>query len=254
MSILPAIAMRGVNSNISDHDKFNSAIQLLAESLFDKGQSLYCADNLIQWNKNYSFLRDPFYRNIVESSDYSAVEKSIIWRTYTLMYFARIALKADGDFVECGVLSGTTVATVINKLNFGESSKDYYLYDLFEWKEGDLHTKFEQHSDPDLYVQVKKRFLNYPFVKVIKGAIPSSFSIEFPSRIAFAHIDLNNAEPEVASLNAIAPVLSPGGVIVLDDYGWWGYSAQKLALDPVIAAHGLEVLELPTGQGLILKI
>ena len=41
--------------------------------------------------------------------------------------------------------------------------------------------------------------------------------------------------------------------MVLDDYGWRGYRAQKLAEDPWLAARGYQVLELPTGQGLLFK-
>jgi len=64
---------------------------------------------------------------------------------------------------------------------------------------------------------------------------------------------MNNAEPEMASLSAVLPRLQSGGVVLLDDYGCWGYSAQKIGLDPIAENHGLEILELPTGQGLILK-
>jgi hypothetical protein len=45
----------------------------------------------------------------------------------------------------------------------------------------------------------------------------------------------------------------PGAVLVLDDYGWLGYRQQKLAEDPWFAQRGYRVLELPTGQGLIIK-
>jgi O-methyltransferase len=41
--------------------------------------------------------------------------------------------------------------------------------------------------------------------------------------------------------------------IILDDYGWWGYSAQKIAIDPILESYDLNVLELPTGQAVILK-
>lgn len=45
----------------------------------------------------------------------------------------------------------------------------------------------------------------------------------------------------------------PGGLIVLDDYGWLGYRAQKEAEDAFFAERSYMVLELPTGQGLIVK-
>jgi len=45
----------------------------------------------------------------------------------------------------------------------------------------------------------------------------------------------------------------PGGAIVFDDYGWNGYRPQKDAEDAFLAARGYSVLELPTGQGLLIK-
>jgi hypothetical protein len=45
----------------------------------------------------------------------------------------------------------------------------------------------------------------------------------------------------------------PGAVLILDDYGWLGYRAQKLAEDPWFEKRGYRVLELPTGQGLLIK-
>jgi hypothetical protein len=39
--------------------------------------------------------------------------------------------------------------------------------------------------------------------------------------------------------------------VLLDDYGWYAYRAQKRAEDAFFAAQGYKVLELPTGQGLV---
>lgn len=47
--------------------------------------------------------------------------------------------------------------------------------------------------------------------------------------------------------------MTPGGTIVLDDYGWLGYGDQKTVEDEFFAARGYQVLELPTGQGLLIK-
>jgi hypothetical protein len=45
----------------------------------------------------------------------------------------------------------------------------------------------------------------------------------------------------------------PGGVIVFDDYGWKLFEKQKEAEDIFMKARGYEILELPTGQGLVIK-
>ena len=74
-----------------------------------------------------------------------------------------------------------------------------------------------------------------------------------PRHIAFLHVDMNNAEAERSALDVLFDRISPGGIIVFDDYGWSAYRAQKLAADEFMRARNLAVLELPTGQGLVVK-
>lgn len=45
----------------------------------------------------------------------------------------------------------------------------------------------------------------------------------------------------------------PGAIVILDDYGWAGGLPQKRAEDAFFAERGYQVLELPTGQGLVIK-
>jgi O-methyltransferase len=49
------------------------------------------------------------------------------------------------------------------------------------------------------------------------------------------------------------PRLVPGAPVIFDDYGWLAYRAQKEALDEFARSHGVEILLLPTGQGLLIK-
>jgi O-methyltransferase len=67
------------------------------------------------------------------------------------------------------------------------------------------------------------------------------------------HIDLNNSTAEVGALNALYERMSPGAVIVFDDFGWQSAHAQFKAESEWFASRGLAVLPLPTGQGLFVK-
>jgi predicted O-methyltransferase YrrM len=64
---------------------------------------------------------------------------------------------------------------------------------------------------------------------------------------------MNSAASELAVLNALFERVSPGGMIVFDDYGWSGYIQQKIAEDKFMTQRGYTILELPTGQGLVVK-
>jgi hypothetical protein len=57
--------------------------------------------------------------------------------------------------------------------------------------------------------------------------------------------------PERAALEALWPRIPRGGVVLLDDYAYWGHGNQKDAMDAAARSLGVEVLSLPTGQGLI---
>ena len=102
-----------------------------------------------------------------------------------------------------------------------------------------------------LFGFVRDRFADATNVSVIQGPVPDSFSQGLPDRIAFAHIDMNNAPAEIAALDAIEHRLVPGAVIVLDDFGAIPYRAQHLAETKWFADRGRAVLELPTSQGLV---
>ena len=253
MPPLQPLNLFGACFNIKDPKKFELAIALLRESVFDDGATMFVADNLITWNKTLSFLRDDFIVATLNDPNTNPVERSIAWRTYVMLYFAQFASKAPGDFVECGCHTGYTASVLTRKIDFAALDKKYYLYDLFAWNPGDEHTHLTAHDDPGMYEKVVERFKHLSFVQVIRGSVPQSFSQGFPDQIAFAHIDMNHPDPEAGALEMVLPRLSHGGAVIFDDYGWWGYSAQKVALDPIIARHGLEVLELPTGQALVLK-
>ena len=64
---------------------------------------------------------------------------------------------------------------------------------------------------------------------------------------------MNCALPEREALAHFWPLLSPGGIILFDDYVYYGHQANTAALDEVAALLGLKILDLPTGQGLVIK-
>ena len=71
--------------------------------------------------------------------------------------------------------------------------------------------------------------------------------------VAFLHIDMNCALPERVAFEFFWDRLSPGAVVLFDDYAYYGHNCQREAIDAAARARGTEVLSLPTGQGLIVK-
>ena len=230
--------------------KFRETFQSLMETMPTTG--VFASDNLITWNRNLSFLGDQALMQSLAKNGEESVVRAIVWRTSVLLWAARNGLRRDGDFVECGVWKGTTARVICDALDFNSTGKDYWLYDIFDWTEGDKHAPLDG-LEAGLYAKVVKRFEDLPTVHVIKGFVPESFSQGVPDKIALLHLDMNSADAEIAALNTLWDRVVAGGIIVLDDYGWDTYLPTKQAEDKFFAERGYSVLELPTGQGIVFK-
>ena len=64
---------------------------------------------------------------------------------------------------------------------------------------------------------------------------------------------MNISYPERMALQFFWPKLSSGAVVVLDDFGWRGFEEQRESITEFARIAGVEILTLPTGQGLIVK-
>ncbi|MDD3506358.1 MAG: macrocin O-methyltransferase [Sulfurimonas sp.] len=217
-------------------------------------QGIYTGDNLFTFSKNLSFLNNKPFMDAYNKHVTTEVEKAILWRIYVVAWAAKsvISRNIPGDFVECACYKGTTARIVSDYVDFAKQEKSYYLYDLFEHDESMMHHAMPEHS-ATLFEQVKNRFADLSNVIVTKGHVPNVLHEVSPQKVSLLHIDLNNAAAEIGALEILFDRLSPGGILILDDYGWLGYREQKLAEDPWLAKRGYEVLELPTGQGVIFK-
>jgi O-methyltransferase len=98
-----------------------------------------------------------------------------------------------------------------------------------------------------------RKFADFSNVRIVRGVLPDSLSEAAPDRIAFLHIDLNSPAAEVATLDMLFDRVVSNGAIVFDDYGWHLFRKQKDAEDAFMATRGYHILELPSGQGLVVK-
>lgn len=237
-----------------DTPPFVKNVQGVIDSIKNKN-GIFTGDNLITFGRNLGFLEDEKFVKAWRGAVETPVEEAIVWRIHTVAWAARsvIARGIPGDFVECACYKGGTARIVSDYTDFAQQTdRSYYLYDLFEHDASMIHHSMPEHSKT-LYERVQQRFADMPNVKVIQGKVPDVMHEVAPEKVAFMHIDLNNAPAEIGALEVLFDRLSPGGILILDDYGWLGYRAQKLAEDPWLAARGYHVLEMPTGQGMVFK-
>lgn len=214
--------------------------------------SYFLGDNLFTWLRNNSALEDRPFRKAWEENLQNPADEAIVWRRYILACAAYHCLHIPGDFVECGVYLGTGIKTVVDYLGGPEFPKTFWGYDTYDYNPVEGHAFAGQ--EEGLYDTVRERFSDYPQVKLVKGLLPDSFENNEPASVAYLHIDLNNVEGEVAVLERLFDRVSPGGIIVLDDYEWAGvYRPQKQAEDQWFDRRKYRIFPLPTGQGIILK-
>jgi predicted O-methyltransferase YrrM len=212
----------------------------------------FLADNLITYGHVRGFLTEPRFVAAVVASHPEPAECAIIWRTHTLCWAAESVSSLRGDYVECGTYQGYS-AEVLMHFTRGLPGRRLWLYDLFDPSggAGEGH-RLPAHA-PWLADKVRARFQQWQNVVITQGKVPEVLAAAAPDQIAFLHVDMNNAEAELGALEVLFDRVSQGGIIVLDDYGWSGYRAQKAVADEFMRLRGLSVLELPTGQGLVVK-
>lgn len=234
----------------ANHAEFVKGIQHSINQI--QPQGIFTGDNLFTYGRNLSFLDDVRFMEAFNKNVETDIERAIIWRNYVLCWAARNSMRIEGDFVECACYKGITARIVCDYVEIGNSDKHYYLYDLFEHTPDMIHHSLPELGS-DLYTKVKQRFSDLERVHVTQGPVPEVLKQIAPEKIALLHIDLNNAPAEIGALELLFDRVSPGGAIILDDYGWLAYRAQKEAEDPFFEKHGYRVLELPTGQGMVIK-
>jgi hypothetical protein len=234
-------------------------------------QSVSWGDRLMTLDKAAAFMTPQFRAALAPANRQTghnqyASPDAMAWRLNTLVWAARTALSVPGDFVECGVFHGNMSWLVTEVVPLEATGRSFYLFDTFagfspkwsspaDFPDSGPHFAFlhERFSPPDLAAEVGARFAAKRYVRVVEGVVPDVFADVCPATIAYLHIDMNSPGPERGALLALFDRVSAGGVVILDDYGWLTHAAQRAACDAFMRERRHDILELPTGQGLVIK-
>lgn len=243
-------------------EKFENEYYLLRK------KDITYSNDLLYTYHNADFLKDPLFKesyNFGKETDGGTLLKDydIEWRIHVLCWAATHACKLDGDFVDCGVHTGIFARAIINYVRFEQTGKTYFLLDTFNGLSEKYCTKnelkrnitmgYENEDGEILYKQVKETFRNFN-VKIIRGAVPETLVEVNSEKVAFLSIDMNCVQPEICALDYFWNKMVSGGIIILDDYGYANsHNDQKLAHDEFANSKGVQILTLPTCQGLLIK-
>jgi O-methyltransferase len=173
-----------------------------------------------------------------------------------------------GAIVECGVWRGGSMLAVAHALlRRGAADRDLYLFDTFtgmsEATERDVRIAEGKHADEFLAASgpgplawarpanwvatledVKEGFadLAYPESRVhfVPGKVEDTVPEHAPERIAILRLDTDWYESTKHELSHLYKRLSPGGVLIIDDYGTW--QGSKEATDEFLDETGEALL------------
>ena len=152
----------------------------------------------------------------------------------------------EGDIVECGVWNGGTSALMA--LANRRADRHYWLFDSFAG-----FPKLTENDAPGVglsegdwkgsLARVKQLFaqLGIPESRthIAVGWFQETLPISPVKQIALLHVDADLYESVKLSLECFYDRVTPGGYIVLDDYGFW--PGCRSAVDEFLQARGLQV-------------
>jgi len=187
-------------------------------------------------------------------------------RLYAFMEATRHIVRNNipGAIVECGVWKGGAVmSSLLAMKDLAHHDRDYFLYDTFEGmpKPGAEDQKFDGSRIGTEFAarqvgengstwcrgefdEVRRNILStgYPSnrIQFVRGKVEDSIPGTLPGQIAILRLDTDWYESTRHELEHLYPLLAPGGVLIIDDYGHWQGARQ--AVDEYFATHSIPML------------
>lgn len=173
---------------------------------------------------------DAFWEVVDQARPYTMLCIEALYELYeAIRYVARNRI--EGDLVECGAFMGGAVFAAAEwAQRCGMSDRRFFLYDTFcgfpsgTPPETDVQGNVVQmYAHPD-YLPVARNLIarsSWPqdrFV-FVEGDVATTLTETRPERIALLRLDTDVYDSTRVELEQLYPLLSPGGVLIIDDYG-----------------------------------
>lgn len=154
-------------------------------------------------------------------------------------------LQVPGAFVECGVWRGGSAMLAAMRFRELGAERDLWLYDTFEgmsdptdedvaaFSGNSMAAEWSEHEgaeDDPIFayasLEVVRRNMastGYPQERVhyIRGKVEDTIPSQVPDQIALLRLDTDWYESTKHELEHLWDRLVPGGVLIIDDYGYW---------------------------------
>lgn len=187
-------------------------------------------------------------------------------RLYALYQAVRYLDSASisGAIVECGVWrGGSSMCAALTSILSGRVDRDLWLYDTFSGmpKPGDLDVSsadrapaYQRWAEAEVATHNKWCYgsleevssnmasTGYPSSKIhfIKGMVEETIPAQIPDKIALLRLDTDWYSSTKHELECLFPKLVSGGVLIIDDYGYW--DGARKAVDEYFKVKGPTLL------------
>jgi O-methyltransferase len=156
-----------------------------------------------------------------------------------------VAHRVPGAIVECGVWKGGSMMMAALALaELGDTSRDLYLYDTFggmaepreidvsshtgevaaqSWRELAKGDVVDWCYSPLDEVRRNLASTGYPQERIhyVQGKVEETIPGTIPGEIALLRLDTDWYDSTYHELRHLYPLVSPNGVVIIDDYGYW---------------------------------
>jgi Macrocin-O-methyltransferase (TylF) len=185
---------------------------------------------------------DPdFLELYVKCREYTMTSWERLYALYKAIYYI-VENRIPGDIVECGVWRGGSMRlAAMTLLSLGINDRTLYLYDIFEGMtapDAELDVDVHGNRAIDDWSQIKRRDVKWSYapieevrqtiettgypmnrVELVKGPVEVTIPDAIPQRIALLRLDTDWYASTKHEIEHLYPLLSPQGVLALDDYG-----------------------------------
>lgn len=187
-------------------------------------------------------------------------------RMYAMYMATEYVINANivGDIVECGVWKGgSSMIAALTMRNLKSTRRKIYLYDTYAGMTEP--TWFDESFDSTnpafgywkknmsgvinkwCYSSLNEVRLNlfstgYPRTKLmfVEGDVEKTIPKTMPRKISLLRLDTDWYKSTYHELNYLYPLLSPGGVLIVDDYGHW--KGARRAVDEYLKENKIRIL------------
>lgn len=202
-------------------------------------------------NKKKIIEVNPQEKNLIKNClKYSMTNFERMWSLIQSFHHVRQETLA-GDFVECGVWKGGNIILLKKLLKKFNLQKKIYCFDTFEgmvtpsshdfnYNNKSAQTMYDDHIKKKIGFamcslnEVKKNIIKNTTVDnivFIKGKVENTLKNKknLPKKISILRLDTDFYESTKVELEILFPRLVKGGVLIIDDYGFW--KGAKKAVD-----------------------